>query len=585
MSEKGFWTQLKHELSGIGRVVGDGWHHFMVNLRNGARLVQGERIDYVVIPLQGSFPERNMPPRSFFQRYLPLPPEPMSLERLNNRLQLIGEADNVGGVLFVLQGLAVAGLATLQNLRRSMARLQEAGKEVVVYTPYLDLAHYYVATGANRIFVPAGAEFTVMGLSNQALFLKDALARLGVQGQFFQISPYKTAGNMFSKSEMTPEQREQLEWLLDENFEMMTAGMASGRNKSQADMKALIDQAPCPAGQALALGLVDGIAYEDELVYKLAQDKPKANLRLWAAARDLLLEKPRRTTNQYIGVISLEGAIMMGQNRHPPIELPIPLIGGNTAGETTISQLLQQAEKESDLAALIFHVDSPGGLALASDLIGRHVKRLARKKPVLVYMGNVAASGGYYVAAPAGHIMAQAGTITGSIGVLSGRFYTDELYDKLSITRTVLSRGKRAKLYSDVGPLTPEEGQLFFDSIHHSYQQFKEVVAEGRKIPLEDLDPICEGRVWSGRQALGHKLVDSHGDFVDAVQKAAELAHLPTDAHHYIPVINFYPRPDGYSLPQPFEAAQEWLHGFLGDWLRPLNNQPLWLMPFDVRFW
>lgn len=585
MREKGFWTQLKQEFSGLGRVIGDGWHHFMVNLRNEARLVQGEKIDYLVIPLHGSFPERNMPPRPFFQRYLPLPPEPMSLERLNNRLQAIGEAGNVGGVLFILQGLAAGGLATLQNLRRSLERLREAGKEVVVYTPYLDLAHYYVATAANRVFVPAGAEFSVTGLSNQALFLKDALARLGIHGQFFQISPYKTAGNMFSKSEMTPEQREQLEWLLDENFEMVTTGMASGRNMSQSELTALIDQAPFPAGQALAHGLIDEIAYEDELAHKLAKDKAKAKLLLWSEARDLLLEKPRRTTNRYIGVISLEGAIMMGQNRHPPIELPIPLIGGNTAGETTISQLLQQAEKETEMAALIFHVDSPGGLALASDLIGRHVKRLARKKPVLVYMGNVAASGGYYVSAPAGHIMAQTGTITGSIGVLSGRFYTDELYDKLSINRTVLSRGQRAKLYSDVGPLTPEEEQLFFDNIRHSYQQFKEVVAAGRNLPIEKLDPICEGRVWSGRQALNHKLVDSHGDFVDALKKVAELAHLPTDDDHRISVVNLYPRPDSYSLPQPFEAAQEWLKGLLGERLGRLNNQALWLIPFDLRFW
>jgi protease-4 len=200
-------------------------------------------------------------------------------------------------------------------------------------------------------------------------------------------------------------------------------------------------------------------------------------------------------------------------------------------------------------------------------------------------MGNVAASGGYYVSALAQHIMTQSGTITGSIGVISGRLSTSDLEKKLKVNRVSLKRGDHADLFSNEEPMDENERDLFHRGIQATYRQFKEVVSRGRDIPYDDLDPLCEGRVWTGRQALAHKLVDSHGDFPDAIRQAAELAGLPSDDGHQVRVVNFYDRGGDYQLPQPYEATSELLQLFTPERWQPFNGKPLFLMPFSVKFW
>ncbi|MCB0033172.1 MAG: signal peptide peptidase SppA [Anaerolineales bacterium] len=593
MSEQvGFLTQLGREIKDMGKEVGQAWRRMRIGLHNASR--QYQHIDYIVMPLSGTFPERSGPPRSFLQRQLPLPPEPLSMQMLNGRFQQIADATNVKGVVLILKNIT-AGFATLQNLRRSVERLRSAGKEVIVFADSLDNGRYLIATAADRIIVPPSAEFGVYGLRIEALFLKEALAKIGVDFDNIQISPYKTASNMFDKADITPEQREQLNWLLDETFDLLTAAIADGPGLSQNEVKELIDRAPIFPEEAKLEKLIDDIAYEDELAYLLAPPidedeepaanngtRPQANLVNWAEGQQLLTRKYRQLTSKYIGVVSLEGLIMMGQSTTPPIDLPIPFIGGSTAGETTLTQILREAEQDEQMAALIFHVDSGGGSALASDLIGRQVERLSRKKPVLVYMGNTAASGGYYVSAMAQHIMSQSGTLTGSIGVVLGRPNTKELYEKVGINRVGLMRGKRANLFTDEAPLTEEERQVFWEGIVHVYNQFKEIVAKGRNIPFDELDEICEGRVWTGRQAAEHQLVDSHGDFVDAIYKTAALANLTINDHWAVPVVNLFGSAEDYQLPQPYEAAEELLNLFTAARLKHLQ-EPLALMPFEVK--
>jgi len=311
--------------------------------------------------------------------------------------------------------------------------------------------------------------------------------------------------------------------------------------------------------------------------------RPQAKLVTWAKAKRQLTEKVRKRSRKFIGVISVEGVINMGSSRTPPVDLPIPLVGGQMAGERTLITLLRQAEKMDDLAGLILHVDSPGGSALASDLIGREIQRLNKKKPVVAYMGNTAASGGYYVSAYAKHIMCQELTVTGSIGVVFMRLHTQQLYNKIGIHRVGLDRGSRATLYNDMAPLNAEGLGAFHDSIITFYEQFKQVVAEGRSLPFAELDPICEGRVWTGRQALAHQLVDSHGDFVDAIRKTAELADLPDPASHDIPVMNIHTKQASFVMPQPFEMAEEMVEMISSERLQPFNNKPLFLSPFFLK--
>ncbi|HRQ38503.1 MAG TPA: signal peptide peptidase SppA [Chloroflexota bacterium] len=612
-----FMTELGRELKQVWQATKDGFNHSGVWLRNGVRRLRGAQVDYVVLRVGGLMPERAEPPRSFVERQLPLPPPPYSIEHLNYELRHVADADNVKGVVLVLHGFST-GLASLQNIRQSILRLRERGKTAVVYTPYLDAAHYFIASAADQIIIPPSTQFNVLGLRSEVIFLKDALAQVGLHFDAVQISPYKSSPNMFTRADITPEQQEQLTWLLDEMYEMLTDAMADGRQMTPAEFQQLVNRAPLFAPDALEAGLVDAIAYEDELAYLLAEpaenepvneaapkeeegeeatptsaalsagvspppQRPKAKLLELSKAYNLLLEKPRRHTPQFIGVVTLSGVITMGTSQRPPIDIPVPFVAEETAGEVTLGALLRRAEKMDNMAALIFHVDSPGGDALASDLIGREIQRIAQKKPVVVYMGNTAASGGYYVSAPANHIMSQPLTITGSIGVFMMRLSTSNLYQKLHVNRTSIQRGERASLYTSPEPMTDTERQIFWETIVEDYRLFKEMVADGRDLPLDELDPICEGRVWSGRQALAHKLVDSHGDFVTAVQKAAELSNLPTGDSIEVRVVNLYPKSNQHRVPKPYEAAEEIGRVLSGEWARRWSGRPLYLMPFEIR--
>jgi protease-4 len=604
----GFATTVRRGLRDFGRKVRIGWAHARVNIHNWRR--RKARLDYIIMPLSGSFPEREGPPPSRWQRWLPLPlPTPsLSVQALNRRLQLIAEADNVQGVVFLLRNLD-AGLGTLQNVRRAIERLRAAGKEVVVHTPFLDMRHFYIATAADRIIAPPSAKFDAVGLYTEVTFLKDTLARAGIGVDVIQISPYKTAFDRFGQSDLTPEYREQLSWLLDEQYDILTGAMAEGRNMTQGQLQALIDLSPMTVEAALSSGLIDDIAYDDELPLLLApapagaapagatspdaaapvkpSEPPRAKMKVWSEARSLLHNIYHRPTRQYIGVISLEGAINMGTSRTSPIDLPIPLIGGGTAiGEQTAVRVLRQMEKQRDMAAVILHVDSGGGSALASDLIGRQVALLAQKKPVLVYMGNIAASGGYYIAAPAQHIMSQTSTITGSIGVIMAHVTTTGLLDQLSVNKTAMHRGNHAGLYQNTDPLSEQTRALYWQEIVHTYEQFKAVVAAGRELPPESLDPVCQGRVWTGRQAREHRLVDSHGDFLDAIRQAAEMGNLPTDDIYGVSVANIFPRSSSYVLPANGPAA--WMGQvaelLAGERLHEWTDRPLALLPFEIRF-
>ncbi|HSH05391.1 MAG TPA: signal peptide peptidase SppA [Anaerolineae bacterium] len=580
----------------------DAFRHGPRNLprrfRNQIRHFQNNQFDYVVLPLGGTFPPFDPPPLSFIQRQLPIPEPDLSLQSLYKRLRRIQEADNADGLLILLRDLNT-GFATLQNIRQAISRVRDAGKKVAVYTPYLTTPHYFLASAADTIIAPPSAEFGVIGLRSEAIFLKDTLAQLGITGDFIQISPYKSANNIFNHNQVTPEQAEQMKWLLDETFDLITTPMAAGRNLPLDTLHNLIDQAPFFAHEAQQHNLIDHVAYEDDLPHLLAtntpistatetdDDKsPPIQLAPWSKAAPKLLEKPVRYHDKHIGIIPLIGTIIMGPSQNaPPIDLPLPVVNDGLAGEETIIQLIRQAEQDDDLAALIFYIDSPGGVALASDLIWRELDRLGQKIPILAYMGDVAASGGYYVAAPAQHIMAQTGTITGSIGVLIGRFALSGLYDKLKINRYHVARGRHAGLYSSPDPLTDEERALIEDAIHTTYDQFKQVVADGRDLPIDQLDPICEGRVWTGRQALNHQLIDSHGDLLDAINQAAQLANLPQQDNLRIPVVTYQLKDSHpYQLPQA-SPTQDLLQLLNGQRLRHLQGHPLYLLPYHWQWW
>jgi protease-4 len=547
-------------------------------LTNLLRRRRRRGMDYVRLPLAGSFPERRKRERLRFPwSLLPWAAAEMSLETLNERLERLAADPRVRGVVFALDGLT-AGPATVRSLRQAVLRFRQRGKHTVAYLTQFTTWRLYLASAADEILLPESATLAAAGLRIEAAFLKDTLARFGIEADIEALREYKVAPDRFRRSEMSDAHREMLNAILDDQYAEVVAAIAEGRSLTERAVRQAMDDVPLTAAEVVERGLADAVAYEDELGAYLGTPDRQATVATWSEVRRRLVQPRRWRTRQVVGVVSVEGSIVPGPSRHLPTPLPLPF--SEQAGADTIIQALRQAERDKRVAAIILHVDSPGGSALASDLIWREVLRLQKRKPVVAYMGNVAASGGYYVSAPAAHIVAQATTLTGSIGVFGGKIVTAGLYEKLNIHREVLQRGQAAGLYSDHALFSDAERQKIRRSLGDSYTRFKAHVAEGRRMEVDRVEEIARGRVWTGRQALERGLVDELGDFQTAVDKARSLAGL--DARRYVPVVSLGPG-KRYTLPMPFNGLAAWPDALLQG-LNPLLRERIFaLLPWDIR--
>ncbi|MBC8077262.1 MAG: signal peptide peptidase SppA [Chloroflexales bacterium] len=531
----------------------NGWRW----LRNSWRRLLRRRVDYVRLDLTGALPEFAPEPAWWQRRFLGARSTP-SLMRLRRQLEHIAIDPHAQGVLLTANAFA-PGWATAQSLRDALQIFRSSGKQVVAYLITPDTRSYYALCGADHLWMPPTALLNLLGLRVEAVFLKDALALAGIEAEVTAVSPYKSAGDQFARADMSPENREQLERLLDGRFAQLVAAISADRDLAHAQVQVLIDNAPYLGPAARATGLVDDVCYEDEFEAKLADfrssaaDSPASKIILqgWDAAQRALRLPYRAFQRRYVAVVSVEGAISSGASRNLP--LPVPLIGGQSAGSDSIIQALRSAERNPRVAAVVLHVDSPGGDAFASDMIWRDVQRVQRRKPVVVSMGNVAASGGYYISAPANAIFAQPGTITGSIGVISLRPVASELLERARIRTVVLSRGARTGLLSATLPPTDDERTALRATIFGLYEDFKRVVRAGRNLPEERLEPIAGGRVWTGADALALGLVDMLGGLPQAIVKAYALAGI--EAALNTPVIRLRVGGRGPATPPlPFPA-------------------------------
>lgn len=522
-------------------------------LRNRLRRLQRRRVDYVKLELGGGLPEY-MPQPSRLERFLGATAG-LSLATLRQRLQRIAADPHNRGVVFVLKDFE-PGWATAESIRYEIHQLREQGKQVVVYLPGAGIRGYYVACAADTIIMPPASSLQILGLLTEVTFVRDALAMLGIEAEVTAISPYKAGGDMFTRSDFSPESREQLERLLDQRYTMLLATLATGRRLTTEQMQYLIDKAPYTAPAARQAGLIDGVCYEDELDTYLTPEptdeqsentKPaksaKVRLLNWNEATRAL-QIPYRTRHpRKVAVLSIDGTITTGDSRAVPV--PLPLLGGKQAGSDTLIPLLQQVAKNKRIAALVLQIDSPGGDAFASDLIWQAACEVRREKPVVVSMGNVAASGGYYIATSAAAIVAQPTTLTGSIGVFALRPNIRGLLERFGVRPAVLSRGARARLYDATIPPSEDDRAVYRQLIEETYADFKERVCRGRSLSDEQLEPIAGGRVWSGAEALQHGLVDDLGGLPAAITHARRLAELPTDPTAPIIWLTANPGPRG----------------------------------------
>ncbi|MCR4423131.1 MAG: signal peptide peptidase SppA [candidate division WOR-3 bacterium] len=434
------------------------------------------------------------------------------------------------GMVLRLEGENLS-FAQAQELRQALADFRAAGKKVWVYAPSLGMIGYYLASAADKVIVHPMGDVVIPGVSVQAQFIKGALDKLGIKTETYRFGKYKSAVEMFTEETLSVYNREQLQALVDGIYEDFIQTVSAGRSLDTKTMESLVGRALFRADEAKALGLVDTLCYEDELdsLIRLAfKGRQKID--------EKFLQRAEIVQDQWgepaqIAVIYITGSIVRGESRTNF------LTGEQEVGSTTVCRAIKQAGKDKKVKGVVLRVDSPGGDGFASDLIWRELELVKKKKPVVVSMGTLAASGGYYVSCNADKIFALPGTITGSIGVFNLRLITEGFYNKLGIRRQTVKRGEHADLLSDIREATPEEDSIIQSQIDWFYNQFITKVAKGRGLTLEGVDSVAQGRVWLAKDARRFGLVDSLGGLIEAIEFCREKAKLGRDYR-----LEFYPK-------------------------------------------
>jgi protease-4 len=496
-----------------------GWPLFA--FRN--RLRNRAKIDYIMLTVPATMPV--LPePREWWRTRLQ-GSAPLSLLGLEQQLKQIADDARPKGIILTLRELAMP-LSRLQTLHRILLDFRQRGKRVICFAQGYTNATYFIASAADEIVLQPGGTMDTVGMRVEAVFLKDALQTIGLQLDSVAISPYKGAYDQFTRREPSPEGQAQLEWILNSQFSLLTETMAAGRRVPAETIRHMIDTAPHLDTEALAAGYITAIETEEDLHQRL--ESP--HIVSWGTAQRKLLRKRQPTTERYVAVLNVSGLMVNGESDGLPLDLPIPFIGGERAGDLTVVQQVRRLMVDESAAAVVLYINSGGGSATAAEAMTSALQELAKTRPVVVFMDGVAASGGYYIATAAQWIVAQPGTITGSIGVILGKPVTARLLEKIHANRTVFTRGENANLFSDGAPFTEAQRQRMHVTIQHIYQQFVRRVADARKLTPEAVDAVGGGRVWTGTQALEHKLVDELGDLQTALTKARQLANLPDHA-------------------------------------------------------
>ncbi len=407
--------------------------------------------------------------------------------------------------------------AKIEEVRRAVLDFRQSGKKAYAYIeegPDFD-KEYYLATGCDRIILHPLGWLGINGLGGYVPFFKNTLDKLGIKAEFEHVEEYKTAYNTFTESGFTPAHREETESILSDIFDIYTAGAAEARKMTVEKFRGLIDQAFFQGDAAVKAGLVDECLYDDELQLLISgQGASLPRIRFQDYSRvspaSVGLEKGRK-----VALLYATGTIMQGEGFYK-------IMGG-----ATVARWLRMVRRDRSVRAVVLRIDSPGGSSVASDVIWREVELTRREKPVIVSMSDMAGSGGYWIAMPATKIVAEPQTLTGSIGVLAGKFSMAGLLDKLQVTTEKVAFGDKSTIFSLLRPFTPEERKVLKSEIVWTYGKFLEKAAEGRHMSREAVDKVGKGRVWTGRQAKGIGLVDELGGLTEAIALAKKECGIP----------------------------------------------------------
>lgn len=420
------------------------------------------------------------------------------------------------------QGL---GLAVIQEIRDAIITFRQKGKKAIAYADTLGEfgqanGAYYLASAFDEILIQPSGSIGLTGLIAQTPFIKGTLDMVGVKPRMDARAEYKNAMNTFTEDHYTEPHQEAMETLLDSWFEQMVRDIASNRGLKEIQVIDLFDRGLFTAQEAMEARLIDGLYYPDE-VLALVEKQTGAEAKRLAWQQYLERAESSYTEGKTIALIYGVGAVKRGKSGFSPVS------GNYAMGSETLARAFRQAVDDEKVSAIIFRIDSPGGSYVASDTIWRETVRAKEKGiPVIVSMGNMAGSGGYFVSMAADKIVAQPATITGSIGVFAGKMLTSELWEKLGITWDEVYTSKNATFWTGTHDYTPEQWALFQSWMDHIYEDFTSKVAQGRKMPTEKVLEIAKGRIWSGEDALRLDLVDQLGGYRQSIALAKKSAKI-----------------------------------------------------------
>jgi protease IV len=431
----------------------------------------------------------------------------------------------IHAVLLMPSSLSLPYWAKVQELRDAIVDFRKSKKTVVAFLEYGGDREYYLASAADKVYLLPTSPLDLTGVASYEIFLRGTLDKIGAYPDFIHVGEYKTAVNQMTEKGYTPAHKEMSESLNRDMYDQLVRGLAEARGKTEQEIRALIDQGPFVPEDALRHGLIDGLAYEDQLDDRVAELRSGSRELRRIEGGDYQRASARLGRGPRIAIIYAVGTIASGQSAFDPLN-------GAIVGSDSLVEQIREVRDDSSVKAIILRVDSPGGSSVASDVIWRELMITRDKnpdRPLIASMSDLAASGGYYISLPAQVIVAQPATLTGSIGVYSGKIAVGGTLNKLGVTTGTVVAGANADIYSPFAPFSPAQRARLQDHMQGFYENFVEKTAESRKTTPEKIDQVAQGRVWTGRQAREHGLVDALGGLDVAVRIAKERANIPAD--------------------------------------------------------
>jgi len=468
-------------------------------------------------------------------------PDVMTVRGFVDNLRKAKRDARITTVLLMPGSLELPFWAKVQELRDAVIDFRKSGKSVVAFLEYGGDREYYLASAADRVFLLPTSRLDVAGIASYEIFVRGAFDKVGAYPDFHHIGDFKTATNQLTEKSFTPAHREMSESLNRDMYEQLVRGIADARKKTDADVRALLDQGPFSPEEAVRAGLVDDLAYEDQLDDRVDKLKAAGKTRRIEANQygRVSAQSVGIRTRSRIAVIYAVGVIASGESSFDPT--------GRVAGSSTIVEQIRRIREDDSVKAIVLRVDSPGGSSTASDVIWRELMITRDQKParpLVTSMSDLAASGGYYIAMPGHVIVAQPATLTGSIGIYTGKIVIGDTLAKVGINAETVTSGRNADINSPFSRFSPEQQSKIRESMQSFYDQFVEKVAEARHTTPERIDAIAQGRVWTGRQARELGLVDQLGGLDVAVAAAKQRARIPPDED--VEIVVYPPRRSFY---------------------------------------